>query len=181
MERVGVLLQWHSHTLSVLSETSRGISANMWVGQCASYWWRRFGSGNLIYVYIHGYHVLILNAFHDDIMKWKHFPCYWTFVRLNKQLRKQSWGWGSETPSRSLWRHCSGNIIVRTTRRHWSPVSPPDWISCTARCRYNVVNFLKNIHERHIAREVWGVFCWFSPDWYSASDSCNDICNMLIY
>ena len=48
---------------------------------------------------------------HDDVIKWKHFPCYWTFVwgihrssvnsrsfdvffdlRLNKWLRKQSWG-----------------------------------------------------------------------------------------
>ena len=27
---------------------------------------------------------------------------------LNKRLRKQSWGWWLETPSRSLWRHCNG-------------------------------------------------------------------------
>ena len=26
---------------------------------------------------------------------------------LNKRLSKQSWGWWFETPSRSLWRHCS--------------------------------------------------------------------------
>ena len=26
-------------------------------------------------------------------------------LRLNKRLSKQSWGWWSETPSRSLWRH----------------------------------------------------------------------------
>ena len=26
-------------------------------------------------------------------------------VRLNKRLSKQSWGWWSETPSTSLWRH----------------------------------------------------------------------------
>ena len=26
---------------------------------------------------------------------------------LNKRLRKQSWGWWFETPSRSLWRHCN--------------------------------------------------------------------------
>ena len=29
-------------------------------------------------------------------------------LRLNKRLRKQSWGWWFETPSRSLWRHCNG-------------------------------------------------------------------------
>ena len=63
---------------------------------------------------------------YDDIIK--HFPRYWPFVtgefpsqrpemrsfdvffdlRLHKRLSKQSWGWWSETPSRSLWRHCSG-------------------------------------------------------------------------
>ena len=65
---------------------------------------------------------------HDDIIKWKHFPRYWSFVReftgipaqrpvtwsfdvffnlrLNKRLRKQSRGWWFETPSCSLWRHC---------------------------------------------------------------------------
>ena len=71
--------------------------------------------------------------YHDDIIKWKHFPHYWPFVRgihrspvnsphkgqwrgalmfslicaLNERLSKQSWGWWFETPSRSLWRHCN--------------------------------------------------------------------------
>ena len=65
---------------------------------------------------------------HDDVIKWKHFPRHWPFVRgihrspvnsphkgqwrrtlmsylicaLNKPLSK----W-FETPSRSLWRHCN--------------------------------------------------------------------------
>ena len=29
-------------------------------------------------------------------------------VRRNKRSSKQSWGWWSETPLRSLWRHCYG-------------------------------------------------------------------------
>ena len=29
-------------------------------------------------------------------------------LRLNKHLSKQSWGWWSETPPRSLWRQCKG-------------------------------------------------------------------------
>ena len=75
---------------------------------------------------------------HDDVIKWKHFPCYWPFVRgihrwpvnsphkgqwrgalmfslicaLNKRLSKQSWGWWFKTPSRSLWRHCNGTKTV---------------------------------------------------------------------
>ena len=74
---------------------------------------------------------------HVDVIKWKYFfTCYWPFVRgiqrspvnsphkrpvtrsvdvfsdlrLNKRLRKQSWDWWFETPSRSLWRHCHGII-----------------------------------------------------------------------
>ena len=31
-------------------------------------------------------------------------------LRLNKRLNKQSWGWRSETPLRSLWLHCNVNI-----------------------------------------------------------------------
>ena len=62
---------------------------------------------------------------HDDVIKWKHFPRYWLFVRgihrsqrpvtqsfdlffdlcLNKRLGKQSRGWWFETPSCPLWRH----------------------------------------------------------------------------
>ena len=68
---------------------------------------------------------------HDDVIKWKHLPRYWPFVRrihrspvnsphrgqwrgasmfslicaLNKRLSKQSLGWWFDTPSHSLWRH----------------------------------------------------------------------------
>ena len=74
----------------------------------------------------------------DDVIKWKHFPRYWPFVRgihrspvnslhkgqwrralmfsmicaLNKRLSKQSWGWWFETPTRSLWRHCNDLIFT---------------------------------------------------------------------
>ena len=73
---------------------------------------------------------------HDDVIKWKHFPRYWPFVRgihrppanslhkgqwrgtlmfylicaLNKRLNNQSGGWWFETPTRSLWRHC--NVLI---------------------------------------------------------------------
>ena len=30
-------------------------------------------------------------------------------LHLNKRLRKQSWGWRFEMPSRPLWRHCNGS------------------------------------------------------------------------
>ena len=67
---------------------------------------------------------------HDDVINWKYYPRYWLFVwgihrspvnsplkgqwrrldvffylRLNKRLSKQSWGWWFEMPSHPLWRH----------------------------------------------------------------------------
>ena len=77
-----------------------------------------------------GYH-----ASHDDVIKWKHFPRNWPFVRgihrpgefpmqrpvtrsfdvyfdlrLNKRLSKQSWGWWLETLSCSLWRQSNVGV-----------------------------------------------------------------------
>ena len=34
-------------------------------------------------------------------------------LRLNKRVSKQSWGWWFETPWRSLWRHCNGEMVRR--------------------------------------------------------------------
>ena len=75
--------------------------------------------------------------FHDNVIKWKHFPRYWPFVRgirrspvnsphkgqwprallfslictWKKRLSKQSTRRCFETLSRSLWRHC--NVMMR--------------------------------------------------------------------
>ena len=66
-------------------------------------------------------------SMHDAVIKWKHFPRYWPFVRgefpaqrpvtrsfdvffhlrLNKRLSKQPRGWWFETPPWSLWRQCN--------------------------------------------------------------------------
>ena len=78
-------------------------------------------------------HTACDNSFHDDVIKWKHFPRYWPFVRgnhrspvggfphkgqwhgaficffdlrPNKRLSKQSRCRWPETPSRLSWRHC---------------------------------------------------------------------------
>ena len=82
---------------------------------------------------------LMKAMFHDDVIKWKHCPRNWPFVRgihrsalkslhkcqwrealvfffyprLNKRLSKQSGGWWLETPSYPLWRNC--NVF----RNHW--------------------------------------------------------------
>ena len=73
-------------------------------------------------------------SYHDDVIKWKHFPRYWPFVRgnyrspvtalmfslicaLNKQLSKQSWDWWFETPSYLLWRHCNVMQVIYLPNR----------------------------------------------------------------
>ena len=60
---------------------------------------------------------------HDGVIKWKHFPRNWPFVRRierpvtqsfdvffdlrpNKRVSKQWWGWWFDAPSSPLWRHC---------------------------------------------------------------------------
>ena len=76
----------------------------------------------------------------DYVIKWKHYPCYWPFVRgihrspvnsphkgqwhgalmfslicaLNKRLSKQSWCRWFGTPSSSLWRHCNERLTQGT-------------------------------------------------------------------
>ena len=88
-------------------------------------------NGSMYYV---GQHVWMPKG-HADVIKWKHFPRYWPFVRgihrspLNSPHKGQwrgalmfslicAWmnGWINnregrwfETPSRPLWRHCNGN------------------------------------------------------------------------
>ena len=88
---------------------------------------------------------------HDDVIKWKHFPRYWPFVRgihrsrwiprarsatrsfdvffdlrLNQWLSKQWQGWWFETPSGPLWRH--GN-------EHWTAL----------------ITLIQTAHTRHCA------------------------------
>ena len=79
-----------------------------------------------------GHHNSQKSITHDDVIKCKHLPRNWQSVRgiqrspmnsphkdqwrwalmfhlicaLNKRLFQRSWGWWSETLSRSLWRHC---------------------------------------------------------------------------
>ena len=83
------------------------------------------------------------NSLHD-VIKWKHFPRYWPFVRgihlspvnsphkgqwryalmfsficaFNKRLGKHSWGWWFETPWRPLWRHCNEKSSASVVKHH---------------------------------------------------------------
>ena len=52
-------------------------------------------------------------------------------LRLNKRLSKQSWGWWSQTPSRSLWRHC--NDIYHKSLK---PCEQFFWMTCVYRADF---------------------------------------------
>ena len=80
--------------------------------------------------------------FHDGVIKWKHFPRYWPFVRgnpgvtdgfpsqrtvarsfafffdlrLNNRLNNQSRRQWFETPWRSLWHHCDVSGVCSLVR-----------------------------------------------------------------
>ena len=70
----------------------------------------------------------IIICIHNDVIKWKHFPRYWPYVRsfnvsfnlaLKKRLSEQSWGWWFETPSRSSWRHCYDEMCWVSGKLCW--------------------------------------------------------------
>ena len=81
-----------------------------------------------------------IGVIHDDVIKWKHYPRNWPFVRgihrsrefpaerpvtrsfdaffdlrPNKRLSKQPWGWWFETQSWSWWRHCNVEACAKWT------------------------------------------------------------------
>ena len=76
-------------------------------------------------------HCYYMCTVHDAVIKWKHFPRYWPFVRgihwspVNS-LHKDQWrgaGWAGlwfETPSRSLWRHRIGRIYGWVVLTNWN-------------------------------------------------------------
>ena len=90
---------------------------NIAVSERASYWSDRRFKGPMVVHFILPTHC----SYDDDVIKWKHFPHYWSFMRgigefhsqrtvtrsfdvffdlrLNKRLSKQLWGWWLETPS----------------------------------------------------------------------------------
>ena len=106
---------------------SAAVASMAWVSNhSTSFMWTQV----LIYMpYING--VNKMDPKHDDVIKWKHFPRNWPFLRgipgefhtqrpvtrsfdvffdlrPNKRLSKQSWGWWFETLSCSWWRHRNG-------------------------------------------------------------------------
>ena len=121
---------------------------------------------------------------HDDVIKWKHFPRDWPFVRgihrstqrpvtrsfdvyfdlrLIKRLSKQCWGWWFETLSCPLWRH--RNVVCRRNDKNTTRRQIMDRILyiCvpslpTDRCQNQFLNVLKRKYSprnRYPAAGAW--------------------------
>ena len=51
-------------------------------------------------------------------------------LRLNKQLKKQSWGWWFEMPSHSLWHYCNDSWDTVASPRRGGCLFPVDSLTC---------------------------------------------------
>ena len=71
-------------------------------------------------------------------------------LHLNKRLSKQCWGWWFETPSPSLWCHCSGKLILMVPKccecsnSWWNQVG---WNGTMILVPYHVVKHLQLLSE----------------------------------
>ena len=114
-------------------------------GVCLNWMWYQSSSASFFFsVPVHP-----LNTY-DDVIKWKYFPRYWTFVRGSHRstldsyhkgqwdgalmfslicvwtrLNKQSSRWWFDSPARSLWRHCNGKVVTMPTISGINNVTPP--------------------------------------------------------
>ena len=72
------------------------------------------------------------------------------YLRLNKRLRKQSWGWWFEKQSRPLWRHCNGiNLIIEFAVKH-RPVILYAIVTLPVRPNYRL--FINSFQKFHFDR-----------------------------
>ena len=65
-------------------------------------------------------------------------------LRLNKRLRKHSWGWWFATPSRPLWRHCNVNNIFK-----FSSLNEYSWM------KFHLCLFLRGFQSQLTESQSW--------------------------
>ena len=118
---------------------------------------------------VHKIRTRTMYSLHDDVIKWRHFPRYWPFVRgihrspvnsphkgqwhralmfslicvWNKRLNKQSWGWWFETPSCSLWRHRNETtFLFQSRKRNFLLLAPQEVVILTTSSIASNENFV---------------------------------------
>ena len=127
---------------------------------------------------------ILQNIFsHDDVIKWKHFPRYWPFVRgihrwiprtrasdaelwcffdlyLNKRLSKQSWGWWFETPLRPLRCHYNGmkTFEYQNVGLYWRVYHAPPGTQCLAQgCHVTNISIAPRLPGLKLPDKGWPI------------------------
>ena len=123
-----------------------------------------------------------VNACHDDVIKWNHFPRYFRWIprtqrpvtrsfdvffdlRLNKRLSKQPWGWWFETPPWSLWRQCNVYVLGCSVCVFYNrPFKQLD----ISKCNYIKVHSGYGLHQRPDALLYNAFSLWPIPypEWF---------------
>ena len=140
-----VMTSWHGNTYRITC---------LWTGVCAALsWWRHQMENFSALLALCTGNSPVTGEFPAQRSVKRNFEISFD-LRLSKRLSKQSWGWWPETPSRSLWRHCSVGEM------HRSPVFPSQTNSnielwC---CDFFVVGPNKLMRKRSSCR-------WFDTPW----------------
>ena len=137
-------------------------------------------------------------GWHDGVIKWKHFPRYWSVVRgshwsqrpvtrcfdvfchlrLNKRSNKQSRRRWFEMPSRSLWRRCNGDVIWIILCAEWVTMFNHAHDPYPSLAGFNFVMLSHQILKFcRIILSAWLVFISHTRvfSWYGLKFKCNSV------
>ena len=70
------------------------------------------------------------------------------YLRLNKRLSKQSWGWWFETLSRPLWRLCNADMYLNIIEDEMA-----SYFKCS--CARYLINGTERIHWKASGKVIW--------------------------
>ena len=101
----------------VFLETIQNLVAKLQMVDVQTYvfqltWWRhQMETFSALLALCAGNSPVPVNSPHKG--QWRGALMFFFYLRLNKRLSKQQWGWWFEMPSWSLWRHCNDSLELR--------------------------------------------------------------------
>ena len=100
-------------------------------------------------------HYNSLHLYHDDVIKWKHFPRYWPFVRGIDRSPVNS-------PHKSQWRGALMFALICAVKKRLSKHSWGWWFE-THRAHYDVIIIINpSIYSRERSKQCWLEILWIS-------------------
>ena len=119
--------QENSNRVPIICGTCCNINKTSSNGNIFRYW-----------PFVRGIHRTVTGEFPAQRPVMRSFDVFFV-LRLNKRLSDQSWGWLSETPSRSLWHHCNVGIEV------WNVICQ-NWLCIRGRALHFAVSKIYTVH-----------------------------------